>query len=108
MKSTTERDLTRLKSELSQTARTMQTACFNFNASVKSTESQGQVSDEKRVYFFFLSHKLDTRELSPAILISLIFASSILSSYVTISLYLEKKSNCALICQSHFNLARAH
>ena len=43
MKSSTERDLLRLKSDLSQATRTMQSACFNLNANIKTTESQGQV-----------------------------------------------------------------
>jgi rootletin len=44
MKSSTERDMHKLKSELNQATRSMQTACFNLNANVKTTESQGQVS----------------------------------------------------------------
>ena len=43
MKSSTERDLLRLKSDLNQATRTMQSACFNLNANIKTTESQGQV-----------------------------------------------------------------
>lgn len=43
MKSSTERDLHRLKSDLTNATRSMQNACFNLNANVKTTESQGQV-----------------------------------------------------------------
>jgi rootletin len=43
MKSSTERDLNRLRTDLTQSTRTMQTACLNLNANIKSNESQGQV-----------------------------------------------------------------
>lgn len=43
MKSSTERDLTRIKNELSSSTRGLQAACLNLNANVKSMESQGQV-----------------------------------------------------------------
>lgn len=43
MKSSTERDLHKLKSDLSNATRGMQSACFNLNANVKTIESQGQV-----------------------------------------------------------------
>jgi hypothetical protein len=44
MKSSTERDLNRLRTDLTQSTRTMQTACFNLNANIKTGESQGQVN----------------------------------------------------------------
>ena len=44
MKSSTERDLHRLKSELNGSTRAMQGACFNLSANIKTNESQGQVS----------------------------------------------------------------
>ena len=43
MKSSTERDLHRLKSELNSSTRAMQGACFNLSANIKTNESQGQV-----------------------------------------------------------------
>jgi hypothetical protein len=49
MKSSTERDLHRLKTDLSQANRTMQNACFSLNANIKTNESQGQVC----VVFFY-------------------------------------------------------
>lgn len=72
MKSSTERDLLRLKSDLSQATRTMQSACFNLNANIKTSESQGQVRNlilmfisfyfigwllfEKRFFLLFLKN----------------------------------------------------
>ena len=47
MKSSTERDLLRLKSDLGASTRAMQGACLNLNANLKSTDSQDKVIIEK-------------------------------------------------------------
>ena len=53
LKSTTEKDLNRLKLDLNQASRNMQTACYNFNASLRSSESQGQVNITTTTTKFF-------------------------------------------------------
>lgn len=46
MKSSTERDLLRLKSDLGASTRAMQGACLNLNANLKSTDSQDKVINQ--------------------------------------------------------------
>ena len=55
MKSSTERDLHRLKSELNGSTRAMQGACFNLSANIKTNESQNQVRYNFLYFFIFLS-----------------------------------------------------
>ena len=43
MKASTERDLTKLKSDLGISTRSMQSACFNFSSNAKTSDSQAQV-----------------------------------------------------------------
>ena len=48
LKGTTERDLTRVRSDLAQTGRSLSSACLGFLTAVKTAESQGQVRQNKR------------------------------------------------------------
>ncbi|CAF4587400.1 unnamed protein product, partial [Rotaria magnacalcarata] len=44
---TTERDLNRVKTDLSQTGRSLTSACFGFLTAVKTAETQGQAVAER-------------------------------------------------------------
>ena len=46
LKGTTERDLMRVKNDLSQTGRSLTSACFGFLTNAKTAETQGQVRDD--------------------------------------------------------------
>jgi hypothetical protein len=50
MKACTERDLLKLKSDISTSTRTMQSACFNFSTNTKTSDSQTQVCFNKYLY----------------------------------------------------------
>ena len=52
MKACTERDLLKLKSDLSTSTRTMQSACFNFSTNTKTSDSQSQVRYNKYLHIF--------------------------------------------------------
>ncbi|CAF0875908.1 unnamed protein product [Adineta steineri] len=47
LKGTTERDLTRVRNDLSQTGRSLTSACFGFLTATKTAESQGQAAIER-------------------------------------------------------------
>jgi hypothetical protein len=59
LKGTTERDLTRVRNDLAQTGRSLTSACFGFLTTAKTTESQGQVNEQKNsmmiLFCFFFS-----------------------------------------------------
>ena len=46
LKGTTERDLTRVRNDLSQTGRSLTSACFSFLTTSKTAETQGQVNSK--------------------------------------------------------------
>ena len=54
LKGTTERDLVRVRNDLAQTGRSLTSACFGFLTAAKTSESQGQVNENKYTVHFII------------------------------------------------------